>query len=475
MWWMLMLACRTDEAPPAPTPPPAHTGSDTGATPSPTDTAAPTGDTATAGPTAHTGDTAVADVLAASCALHPDHPLIVACSATLASAGDAELVLTAATAPERRFTATGAAPSLTASFTGWGLEADTTYTWTLGTFTGQVTTGPLPEALRDAQIDVTGAFIGGVDAVLMPLSCGTRFFLLIGEDGSILWFTSTDVYANQMHGYHWVAERPDAPPALLTLNEGVFVETDLFGDDVVRAAPPRGELHHDASHWGEYRYTLFRDDVGRFEVDGVHVWQGGNVIGSFFLGDHYTPSGGDNDWSHANGIQADDQGRLMMSMLHFDSVLAIDGDPASPTFLEPLWLVDGTGAGALAPGDYVPVSNDPLEGVSGQHNASLVGGDALWLFDNDGAGRGSRAAQFTLDSASGTFAHAQSWDLGITCRIQGGAVPVDGGVLVTCATTGDVALMEEGQTAAAWTLDASCDGGPFGVLPTHAIPVHIGD
>ncbi|HHO50923.1 MAG TPA: hypothetical protein ENK18_08645 [Deltaproteobacteria bacterium] len=60
------------------------------------------------------------------------------------------------------------------------------------------------------------------------------------------------------------------------------------------------------------------------------------------------------------------------------------------------------------------------------------------------------------------------------CRNQGGSIPIEGGVLATCANQGDVWAFEEGQPSPSWTLEASCGQGGGGQLDiTRGIPVTI--
>ena len=50
-------------------------------------------------------------------------------------------------------------------------------------------------------------------------------------------------------------------------------------------------------------------------------------------------------------------------------------------------------------------------------------------------------------------------------------MPVDGGVLVTCAPAADVRLFADGATEPAWTLTARCTSDVDVI--THAVPVAI--
>ncbi len=447
-WWW--AACATPE--PAPRPDPSPTS----------ETAAPTGDT---------GTEALPGVLSASCATSAAHPLRVECQATLSSVRAATLALTAPTASPRAFTSE--ADAIEHELLGWGLEADTTYTWAIGEVSGTVTTGSLPRAFDAADIRVTGA-AWGFDAVLVPLSCDVqRYWTMIEPDGDIVWYLANDVWNSNLRGYEW----SQASRSVLSAHDRTLVEQHVSGQELLRLEQGMHfdhDLHHDIARWGDLTYTLYERRVGTVDVDGVYVFDGTTLIGDFRLDDWFTvsgPGGLFNDWSHANGLKVTDAGELVMSLYEFDTVVGIDGDPGSPTFLDKTWHAVGSPAG-LPDADYAPLDG-PLEGFSGQHNASRHG-DALWLFDNDGAGSGSRAARFLLDAGAGTVALDAAWDLGLACPIQGGAVPLDGGgVLATCTSTADVMAFQEGATTPAWTLQASCSGGSFSLPPNRAIPVFI--
>ena len=435
------------------------------------ETATPTGDTGTPGPTADT-DPPEVDVVAASCSVSAN-ALRVDCTVALAEVGSATVVLSAKGVPSRTLSSTEL--DTEHDLLGWGLVADTTYDWTAGPLSGVVTTGSLPADLAGANVTTTGTAFG-FDAVLQPLDCNQAdYFVMIDGEGRIVWYEANDVfYVGSMNGYDWSAEAQ----SVMSLNSDVFVEQHISGAEVLRIQ--RGvdfdgahELHHDTSAWGSLRYLLFERVVGNVNVDGIEVFDGSSHVGTWFMEDDFKVSGGGgsgNDWGHANGLNVSDQGEIILSILNFDAVVAVDGDPASATFLQTVWHAAGSAASGLPDPDYLPVVG-PGEGFDGQHNAGRYGDD-LWVFDNLSAGD-SRAIRMTMDHQAGTLALDAEWSLGQTCRIQGGSLPIDGGVLATCANSGEVFAFEEGQATAAWTLEATCNGGGGGVSMTRGIPIGI--
>lgn len=467
MWLAWLAACSggskdtTDGGPVDGGTSPTETGADT-APPTPTgDTAAPTG-------TTPTGIT----VLSASC-VPAAHPLQVDCTATLSDAGPVTVNLSATTGADPR-TFVDATAAVEHAVLGWGLEADTVYDWEIGGITGQVTTGSLPAALADLTVDVTGT-PWGFDAVLQPVDCaGDTWFVMLDGDGDVVWFLLDNVWDSQLRGYEW----SQASRTLMTENAGTFLERAVDGSEVLRLQ--RGvhfdhDLHHDMTRWGDYRYLLFERRVGSLDVDGIYVFDGGStLVGEIGLEAYYDLVGGGffGDWAHANGLNATDDGLLVMSLLNFDTVIGFDGDPASPAFLQPQWHAIGTPQGLPNP-TYAP-PNGPDEGFDGQHNASLHDGDRLWMFDNTGDGRVSRAIRSRLDPVAGEVVLEAEWPIDRRCPIQGGAIPLEpDGVLVSCPDSADVFAFHEGVQVPDWNLHASCGNGLFSLRLNRAIPVRI--
>ncbi len=407
----------------------------------------------------------------ASCA-RTDNPLRITCSVVLPEPGPVTLALQAPAGETRRFVS--GVSALEHEVLGWGLKPSTTYTWSVAGIEGSLQTGALPADLEATEIEVSGQ-PEGFDAVLQTLFCEgddelVGYFAMIDGDGDIVWFETNPLpYANSF-GYEWSA----ADHSLLSTNGAVFVELGISGEELLRLE--RGidfehKLHHDVARWGPYTYLLQEHPVGSLSVDGVYVFEGETLLGTIDLEDHFTIGGdGHNgDWAHANGLNATDSGELVMSLLVFDSVLGIDGDPASPGFLGLSWVASGSPAG-LSDADYRPPPGAE-QGFSGQHNASRRG-DELWVFDNTGDGARSRALRMRMDHAAGELPLDAAWYLPRRCNIHGGAIPIEGGVLASCATTGDVFAFAEGSDEPQWWMRADCGGDTGSAISiTRGIPV----
>lgn len=404
-------------------------------------------------------------MVSASCTADEDHANRALCSVELDRPGAVEVRLRSPDAPTRMARSTDDATRH--ELLVWALRADTDYTWSVDAFTGQLTTTTLPTELAGAVVEVAGRPFG-FDAVLQVLRCNYTWFVMLDGDGRIVWYHRTGVYQGPMDGYAWLPDDRE----VVAVNGPALEVVDLLGRTtmhLVEGDDFEGSLHHDATRWGDLTYALFEEPVGELDVDGFHVWDGGRLVGSFRLTDWFEiPETGLGDWSHANGLNATGDGVVVMSLRNLDTVLAVDGDPASPTFLQILWSAGGS---ELAVGEptYVPAVGSENR-FRHQHNASLHD-DHLWLFDNEGDGVRSRAVRFALEA--GEIRHEASWYLEDRCDIQSGALPIDGGVLTSCATSGKVAAFREGEVRPSFTLDARCGPAALPGPITRAFPVRF--
>lgn len=426
---------------------------------------------------ANTTTSAPIEVLSASCEQTPLNALRVTCTVESSGPGAASLELTADGAPTRNFSAQ--ADDTTVELFAWGLKPDTPYAWQIGDFTGEVTTGSLPSTLADMDIQTTGSYTE-FDAILQPALCDETYMIMVDSDGDIIWYQQNSLYQMGMNAYEW----SQADRSVLVAKQDTFQEVHVSGPTVLELK--RGtdfdnahNLHHDIARWGELTYLLFDYVTQDVSVDGIHVFRGTELLGTFSLEDHYSIEGGGGgvgpggmDWSHANGINATEDGQIILSLLIFNSALSIDGDPESDTFLDVNWVAGGN-ADTLPNPTYLP-ADGPDEGFSRQHNAS-VNTDGLWVYDNTGTGDGSRAALFELDDAEGELVLLEAYDTGDHCPIQGGAVPYDGGVLTTCTDTGLIEGFTRGQSQPAFSLKTLCAPGEGGFGPSlnRGIPIRV--
>ena len=410
------------------------------------------------------GDTGGQEV-AVSCARGAS-PLIVTCTVELSEPAPVTLELSSDGAPTRIFSTAAAERH---ELTGWGLKPLTTYTWSLAGHEGEVQTGPLPWELRDVDLSVSGTLFG-MDALLVYVSCG--WFLMVDGEGDIVWAEPTDVYDELPDGMAWSqADRSvlAVRDSTMSLDESVFSEIHVSGEEVLRLEPDvhfTRRLTHDVARWGPYTYLLGeRDGIAGFEV-----WEGTTLIGDYGLEEDFGEVEGLSR-DHANGITVTSAGEVVISVLAFDAVVAVDGDPRSPTFLQRTWHASGAPGGPaddLPEADYAPRSGEVFVG---QHNASRHGDD-LWVFDNFSDGF-SRAVRLRMDHEAGLLIDEESWSMLSICPNQGGAIPVEGGVLTTCANAREAKLFRHGEAEPAFALRAACPGAARLEGFTRAFPVQV--
>ena len=405
-------------------------------------------------------DTGHGAMATGACAV-TSHPLVFDCRIELEEPSPLTLSVTSEHATARAFESPEARVH---DIRVWGLQPETSYTWAAGPEEGTLFTGALPSAFDEFEITVQGELFA-MDAVLIYTGCG--YFAMVENDGDVVWFTEASLYDGLSDGMMWSqADRTmlsirDSAMGTMRSFTSALEEVDLLGNVVLSLAEGQDyevQATHDVGRWRGYTYLLAEaeDEVGGFEV-----FDGTTSLGQWFMSDAFGSLPG----THVNGLSVSEAGEVVISDLPSHTVIAVDGDPASPTFLTKRWHASGSVSPALADPDY-----RPTEGVvfQAQHNASRHG-DELWVFDNRSR-RESRALRLAMDHEKGTLTELDSWSVGRRCAIQGGALPIEGGALATCANAGQVSAFRDGADVADWTMQSSCEGrSGF----TRGFPVHI--
>ncbi|MCB9688012.1 MAG: hypothetical protein H6738_17910 [Alphaproteobacteria bacterium] len=421
---------------------------------------------------AHTGTVPTGATVAATCA-PTSHSLVFDCEVTLDAPGPAALTVTAAGAPSHTYRSRTA--QLVHHVQVWGLLPETTYDWDAGDgFTGQLSSGSLPEAVERVSVSASGQLFGA-DAVLVRGKCG--YFLMIDSDGNIVWYQQDDLFSDLSDGMRWVQEER----ALLVTRDAAFStdapvvrKTDLVGDELLRLEDADLALRatHDLDAWHGLVYAL--GHTGQWGIGGFEVFDGTTKIGQWMLSDEFAGTA-DLGEIHVNSLSVSDDGEVVLSLWNRDTIVVVDGDPASPTFLQTLFHAQGNpGVGDPLPNpEFVPAPGQGQLFV-GQHNPTRVGADELWVFDNRSTLLRSRALRMRLDAQAGTMTEVESWWMDQSCPFQGGAIAIPGGALVTCATTDGVNAFRFGSaTSSDWRMRATCGGGFPGSSMTRAYPVTI--
>ena len=117
-----------------------------------------------------------------------------------------------------------------------------------------------------------------------------------------------------------------------------------------------------------------------------------------------------NDWLHGNSLAVTPDGGILYSARHQDWIIKID-------------FANGTGSGAVLwrlgkGGDFQILSDDPDPWFSHQHDASIVNGDGVLLFDNGNTRYASntsihsRGQILTIDESTRTARLTFNADLG---------------------------------------------------------------
>jgi hypothetical protein len=101
------------------------------------------------------------------------------------------------------------------------------------------------------------------------------------------------------------------------------------------------------------------------------------------------------DVTHANSIDVDHDGNLLLSVRHFDEVIKVDRETG-----EILWHMGGENS----PYNEFTFINDPLNGFSYQHTANRLENGNLLLFDNGNLHDPpvSRAVEYAIDEEAQT-------------------------------------------------------------------------
>ncbi len=425
----------------------------------------PTGDT---GVPTTTTDTGPSTPVSASCT-QTRQPLVFECAVTLSSPGPATVVFSAPGAPTRSFTS--AEPAVEHVLYGFGLLPSTTYDWDAGGGVfGRARTGDLPQELRNASIRVSGTLFGA-DAALVYVKCG--YFVMIDGEGRIVWYLPTDVYSRFTDGMRW----SQADRSLLALKDSAMsagpsevLESHVSGRELLHLTPAELDLRltHDLDRWNGYTYVL---GEAPSMMGGFEVFQGTTKLGQWMLTDGFpsVPEPG-LQLAHVNGLSVSEDGQVLVTVHGADTVVSVDGDPSSPTFLQMSWHATGNpdGVNELPNPDYAPAAGTLFYGP---HNGNLNDGE-LWVFDNLSQA-GARAVRMAMDSKTGELTELEAWSTGYSpdrCANQGGALPIPGGALVTCANEDVVQAFRHGASVPDWTLTATC-GAPAGGSSTRAYPV----
>jgi hypothetical protein len=318
----------------------------------------------------------------------------------------------------------------------WGLTPSTSWTWDAedGAVSGAITTDALPEEV-DLEVAVTGG--PTLSMVLLPAACGTAGFVVaLDAAGRVRWYADFRGSTGELREGILAAHLGDDGTVAVVLDLEEIVRADLTGRVIQRISPDR-PVHHDVVRKDGLTWTLLAEawaepDGNTYVEDVVAAYDdAGTLVQTWAEHDHLDPTlvgpadgipywheefpGAIDAW-HTNGLFVGDDGGLLLSLLHVDSVLRVDAG-------EPTWVVGG---GGVLPSDMVPVGNAAFHE---QHHPALLDNGHLTVFDNSG----NRGLELALDPAGGTATFVADWRIPTECGVQGSVFPLDDGHrLVTC-------------------------------------------
>ncbi len=287
------------------------------------------------------------------------------------------------------------------------------------------TTGPLPAAVAELALEVAGTPPG--EYLLVNLLQGRDPGVLVAFDGqgTLRWYRLFEgshpvIEAKQLPGGNVLAFVGSSPG--WTLEHGAYVEVSPSGEllRTFRATPPFYTDGHEAlltdAGTPEERIHLLGYESRTVELAPFGFSGTGPVVGHVIQ--RLLPSGEAEftwnafdhvaldelvnpiqpgqiegfDYDHPNSLELDPRGDYLVSFRNLDALFLVDRTTGAVH-----WRLGGNRS------DFTFV-DDPLGGFSGQHDARLLPGDRLLLFDNGTLHDPptSRAVEYELDVAART-------------------------------------------------------------------------
>jgi Arylsulfotransferase (ASST) len=335
-----------------------------------------------------------------------------------------------------------------------------------------LTTGT-PPAKVQSSLDMTGTATMNLLGTHLPCAGDAIGVVYDTNTGDLVWyqqFVSGGTFgANDMLSF-------TEDHTLLGESEGDVIELDLMGQDVVRLINLSddfgisdfgifGNFHHDIHKQNGVYYGIFQESFGGGDVlDNLVLFDAtGAEITRWRAEDHLPlPGNWGGDFMHTNAIDVDANGDIYLSFLGQNMVVKLEGDTSSPTFGEPLWMLDGLTTGGGLTGDVSTTwTGIPAPAsFSSQHSFHHRADGRVQLLDNNNG----RGLVISVDEVNKTATVDGAYDTAENvCGVQGTSRSTQSGNPVIGCLGDTVREYDITTGAMLWQAEVQCvQGGGFG-------------
>lgn len=188
----------------------------------------------------------------------------------------------------------------------------------------------------------------------------------------------SNIVINDQGELEWVLSFPDTilrafnviDNEIISLRDSTTIETyNQFGF-VNRFELLNEKLHHEVIKKNKFIYTLgyaFNNNIKGDKI--IKLDSFGNVVWTWNIFDYSKPKEDSNidEWGHANSLEVDDDGNILVSFRDFNQIWKIDGKKG-----DVLWKL-GKG------GDF-DINDEAV--FYGQHSIDLINSEEILMFDN---------------------------------------------------------------------------------------------
>lgn len=327
------------------------------------------------------------------------------------------------------------------------------------------TTGTAPNLVKSS-LDMTGTSTMNYIGTHSP--CGNDAIGVVYDTntGDLVWFQMFD--QNGQFGSNDMLAFTD-DHTVLGESEGSIIEIDLMGNDVVRLPDLSsdfginnfgifGNFHHDVWKQNGIYYAIYQENFGGFDVlDALVLFDGtGTELGRWHADEHLDlPNNWGGDFLHTNSVYVDDDGYIYLSFLGQAMLAKLDGDLSSPTFGDPIWLLDGSSGGDLTGTITTNFSAVTPKSFGDQHSFFVRTDGRLQILDNNNG----RGLVISIDEKTSTATVDAGFDtLENVCSVQGTSRATQAGNPVVGCLGATVREYDIKTEAMVWQGTVDCNG-----------------